>query len=100
MITLGRKEREIDASSLTKQSNRLIALAGVAKEFALLCNYDVNAYFAGHWRQALPRSLLWQTSASQNVTLDTTYIAPSWSWAYDEGKVKTIRTISEWHKNC
>jgi hypothetical protein len=78
---------------LTKQSDRLIGLSGIAKHFALICKMNPNTYFAGHWLVSLPGSLLWErksNSAPPNVDLVSTYVAPSWSWACAEGRAALI----------
>jgi hypothetical protein len=79
---------------LTLQSDRLIALSGVAKHFAYLGDMDVQTYFAGHWHQTLPRSLLWKRRYTSykyiKDDLPVMYIAPSWSWACSEGEIDEI----------
>ncbi|KAH7629615.1 hypothetical protein B0T09DRAFT_401437 [Sordaria sp. MPI-SDFR-AT-0083] len=74
------------ARSLTKQTDKLIALSGIAQatqEF-----YQGATYVGGLWSSLIPKVLLWKTvpqrsdakPASETAT-ESAYIAPSWSWA-------------------
>ncbi|KAI0975793.1 heterokaryon incompatibility protein-domain-containing protein [Xylaria arbuscula] len=67
------------SSNLTKESDRFIALSGIAKTFRELGN---DAYLAGLWKRTLPIDLTWTSGASQgNLTRRSASYAPSWSWA-------------------
>ncbi|KAJ5753781.1 heterokaryon incompatibility protein-domain-containing protein [Penicillium nucicola] len=65
--------------NLTEQSDRLIAMAGIAKAFH---NVTLSTYLAGLWQHTLPADLLWQSNASDGsmVQRQNLYV-PSWSWA-------------------
>ncbi|KAI8669600.1 HET domain-containing protein [Fusarium keratoplasticum] len=68
---------------LTKESDRLAAIAGIASQAQLLLN---DEYLAGLWKRQLPHGLLWklQNMVGQDdliVTRPTKYRGPSWSWA-------------------
>lgn len=74
--------------SLSVQSDKLVALAGIADEFARhVAKFypDKPAqYSAGLWHFDLPRALLWKRSHWHSATLalrPKDYRAPSWSWA-------------------
>ncbi|PMD59555.1 HET-domain-containing protein [Hyaloscypha bicolor E] len=92
------------ACDLTKPKDKLIALSGVANRYAAIHNLNCNTYFAGHWRHALPRSLLWHRSlrhaATENLVLASSapYIAPTWSWASVIGRVVSLCTSQESHR--
>ncbi|KAH7131922.1 heterokaryon incompatibility protein-domain-containing protein [Dendryphion nanum] len=65
---------------LTKPTDRLPALSGIA---SAVQNKTKDMYLAGLWSSDLAEGLLWQPGDEnhKSVTLPTSYIAPSWSWA-------------------
>lgn len=69
------------ALALTKRTDKLPALAGLASEFSRITS--ISPYLAGLWRDDLPRALTWYVSVKTPVSglLPAQYIAPSWSWA-------------------
>lgn len=73
---------------LTKESDRLPAIAGIAKR--IQCFRSGEDYLAGLWKKSLPEDLLWKRSWS--LPLDDpasrkrdTSAAPSWSWVCIQG---------------
>lgn len=66
------------SNELTRITDRLIALAGVAKILSIRTRIR---YVAGHWLYQLPRQLLWMFSGRREVEQTEKYVAPSWSWA-------------------
>ncbi|EPE26258.1 hypothetical protein GLAREA_02170 [Glarea lozoyensis ATCC 20868] len=64
--------------NLTRESDRLPALAGLASRFE---NQSTGKYFAGLWQNDLVRMLLWSLSQSKATCERDFSIAPSWSWA-------------------
>ena len=64
---------------LTKESDRLIAMSGIAKRFQ---EVDGDTYLAGLWRRALHTDLSWHTDTDKGTPFrrNEAY-APSWSWA-------------------
>ena len=62
--------------SLTVQNDRLIAIAGLAREIQGQSGYT---YWAGIWAEYAHMGLSWKTYGLGQVP--TSYIAPSWSWA-------------------
>lgn len=73
--------RQYSAASLTKQSDRLIAISGLAKHFESALG---DQYLAGLWKHDLLRGIGWrQTSGYRKAG----YYAPSWSWASVDGAV-------------
>ncbi|PMD26414.1 HET-domain-containing protein [Hyaloscypha hepaticicola] len=69
---------------LTKEMDRLPALAGLADDFAQMHQDGDCEYLAGIWSSHLPSALLWNSVASR-PRRPQAYRAPSWSWASLEG---------------
>ncbi|KAH9215206.1 heterokaryon incompatibility protein-domain-containing protein [Leptodontidium sp. 2 PMI_412] len=79
----------IDCSKcfLTKGSDKLVAISGIAKEFKLLGG--PGDYLAGLWRNTVLLQMLWHVEPSERVShvaalhdsQPEQYRAPSWSWA-------------------
>jgi hypothetical protein len=77
---------------LTKSSDRLPAIAGVASKFGEILN---SKYLAGLWQIALPADLLWRTDHTiESGQHGSDYRAPSWSWASIDGKIKHYKMRS------
>lgn len=70
---------------LSVESDKLPALAGVAKWYQGLFKDDV--YLAGLWRSHLIDQLLWEISPNSLATRPKAFRAPSWSWASVDGRV-------------
>jgi hypothetical protein len=62
---------------LTKPSDKMFAIAGIAKFFRDITD---DQYLAGWWRSSLLHSLDWRVYEPRHLR-DTLYRAPSWSWA-------------------
>ena len=90
--------------TLTKWTDRLPALSGLAKKFmasdvtavpsqpgqALKFNQlSLGGYLAGLWSATLGKGLYWQVDYTPGKRISTkdTYIAPSWSWASVSGPI-------------
>ncbi|KAG8528312.1 uncharacterized protein KY384_007229 [Bacidia gigantensis] len=78
-------------SNLTRSTDKVIALAGIAAEMALIWK---DEYLAGLWRSCLPEQLLWKVSLESAGTGKDSYArrasyprAPSWSWLSIDGPV-------------
>lgn len=70
-------------------TDKLTALAGIAKEFSGSLG---SRYHAGLWEHALLLQLTWKTRLPRDTTehpctRPITYRGPSWSWASIEGRV-------------
>jgi hypothetical protein len=68
---------------LTKDTDRLVALSGVAGAFSASRGYETSAYIAGMWRDTLELSMFWmpvvyQYERGEQLT-SSHYIAPSFS---------------------
>jgi hypothetical protein len=66
------------AANLTIETDRLVAIAGLAEILQPLLN---DRYEAGLWRSRLHHHLLWAAIEPDYSERSTDYIAPSWSWA-------------------
>lgn len=70
--------------SLTKQTDRLPALSGLAIRSSPI----LGEYLAGLWKHSLISDFLWRINKLEhNIVRPTDYIAPSWSWASVTGPV-------------
>lgn len=64
---------------LTKESDRLIAISGVARKFSEVIG---GRYLAGLWEQGLHTELTWRSDAYLGAAVRPSgFFAPSWSWA-------------------
>ena len=93
--------KDYSPRKLTKNSDRLVALAGVAEEYA---TRESSTYLAGIWAADLPRGLLWQgrevlaktkaqagqRQARLNRKIEQTrhFRPPSWTWACLDGDIE------------
>lgn len=78
---------EYTVCALTRESDRLIAIAGLARlmKLKIRCRY-----VAGLWdNDTLAEQLLWERYDGEMVHTDT-YQAPTWSWASVKGKVSWV----------
>jgi hypothetical protein len=71
---------------LTKRTDRLPALAGVARQLkshaAASSGYRPGRYLAGLWEDTFPWDIMWRTKNEYPLaTPSEYYIAPTWSWA-------------------
>jgi hypothetical protein len=66
---------------LTFQSDRLVAIAGLAQEIQAQSGYT---YWAGIWAEDVHMGLLWRMFGVGKNPMS--YIAPSWSWASLEAR--------------
>ncbi|VUC20080.1 unnamed protein product [Clonostachys rosea] len=63
---------------LTEESDRFIAMSGIAKAFRQVKG---DTYLAGLWKRTLHTDLSWETSACRGTqTRRNRAYAPSWSW--------------------
>lgn len=73
---------EYSYRSLTNQTDKLIALSGIAQLYQTF--FPDAKYVAGIWSTHLPECLLWQAfrrRMKESSRRPPEYIAPSWSWA-------------------
>ena len=69
---------------LSKPTDKLVAISGLAKEFQKLLPNDI--YFSGMWWSTFPLCLCWE-SRGRPIQEDLLE-APSWSWASIDGEIK------------
>jgi hypothetical protein len=70
---------------LTYPSDKLFALAGLAKHFK--SKFGLVDYMAGLWRTRLETQLLWRVQSSGITKRSEIYRAPSWCWASIDGPI-------------
>jgi hypothetical protein len=75
---------EYSKKNLTQESDRLIALYGIAQ--SIKQQYTHDEYVAGMWKKHLLNQLLWMTYTNLKKARPG-YRAPSWSWASVIGKL-------------
>jgi len=75
---------------LTFETDRLIALSGIASE---VYKRTRCGYMAGLWSSQLPVDLLWQ-AMTPLTTRSELYVAPSWSWASMKGHIWLSRHVA------
>ncbi|KAL5328068.1 hypothetical protein ACEPPN_005776 [Leptodophora sp. 'Broadleaf-Isolate-01'] len=66
---------------LTKQTDRLVAISGIARAFERQLK---DFYLCGLWRNNLEMQLCWGVAWGTEPPVETvsdSYVAPSWSWA-------------------
>jgi hypothetical protein len=80
------------SGKLTKGTDRLVALSGIARKLQRLV-IPHDTYLAGLWQQDLPFELLWDVEEPQIPAFCGDYIAPTWSWASRIGAVPCEREI-------
>jgi hypothetical protein len=66
-----------NGGKLTRRSDKLIAISGLAREMQLLIQDD---YHAGLWRGQMETQLLWHVKDTV-LAKPKAYQAPSWTWA-------------------
>ncbi|MCJ1466391.1 hypothetical protein MMC07_005010 [Pseudocyphellaria aurata] len=77
--------KEYTKKSLTKDSDKLVAIAGLATHARRKLSWSEDDYVAGLWRHDLAVDLLWR--AAGVGTKIPIYVAPSWSWASINGEI-------------
>jgi hypothetical protein len=76
--------QEYSDRSLSSSSDKLPAIAGIAKVFEVVTGYS---YIAGLWREDILSGLLWRRGRDSGDTSISDKL-PSWSWARFTGKIK------------
>ena len=78
------------AAKLTKYTDKLIAISGVA---SYLHEFIAADYIAGLWASHLMEQLLWFTT--DRTTPPASYQAPSWSWASINSAVSGVTNLPD-----
>lgn len=75
------------ACQITKMTDRLPAVSGLAAEIASITH---DRYYAGIWKNEVIRGLSWQVVKSSSRVQMSGYLAPSWSWSSLKGGVRFV----------
>ena len=76
---------------LSYSTDKLLAIAGLARQYMTRNRLREADYIAGLWRPALPHALLWRI---EDGRAPTKYRAPTWSWASLDGRVSYSETLA------
>lgn len=76
------------ACELTKESDRLVAIAGVARKLRPIVS---DQYVTGLWASSLPWALSWRAQSYERRQPATAYYSPTFSWAACPGQVELFR---------
>ncbi|KAK7916880.1 hypothetical protein PG985_010488, partial [Apiospora marii] len=76
-------------SVLTYTSDKIPALAGIARYYGTRHRSSFGRYVAGLWENSLPQDLLWYVKNAEGVTRPEVSPEPSWSWASVTGRIDT-----------
>ena len=88
-----RVTRAYSKAALTKASDKIIALAGIATEMESVLN---DNYLAGLWARNLPEQLVWQVVGDKTkISRPSLYRAPSWSWLSIDTAVEPSTTFND-----
>ncbi|CAG7556496.1 unnamed protein product [Fusarium equiseti] len=88
--------RNYTKTRLTKASDRLVALRGIANSISRSFGLSKSDYVGGLWKPYLAHQLLWAREQAQYTNEDiemSSYLAnyfPSWSWASCPGETRFI----------
>jgi hypothetical protein len=79
--------REYTSRTLTKETDILPGIAGLASEFARQMR---DTYCAGLWRKELLLELMWSLDRGLPAPIEgrTQYLSPSWSWPSVRGAIR------------
>jgi hypothetical protein len=92
---------EYTKRDLSFETDKLVAVSGMAKEFALNQGIPFEDYAAGLWKPKLLDGLLWERprldTPEQITTFEraSSYCAPSWSWASVKGRVHWFHRLED-----
>lgn len=80
----------------TRKSDKLIALAGLAREFGEITG-AIGGYLAGLWKERLHQQLGWRANERrESRSRISPYVAPTWSWASLDGPVVSDVMYYDW----
>ncbi|KIM99232.1 hypothetical protein OIDMADRAFT_30852 [Oidiodendron maius Zn] len=79
---------DFSTRNLTKISDKLPSISGIAREFHSV--FNDTTYVAGLWSHDFHRSLVWQ--GAQTTKQVKPYRSPTWSWAACDGPLKWDQT--------
>lgn len=73
---------------LTKESDRLVAIAGVARKLRPIVG---DQYVTGLWANSLPWALTWSATLQERRQPAAAYYSPTFSWAACPARVRMFR---------
>jgi hypothetical protein len=76
---------EYSIRDLTAPEDKLPAIAGLAQYYFDKHGQQLGSYYAGLWKNFLPRSLHWEVISGGLRKVPVPQRAPSWSWAAVDG---------------
>ena len=76
--------RQFSGRKLSRETDRLVALAGLARRFD---NGRLGRYLAGLWENDFLQGLMWMPHTDAPCYRPVDHVAPSWSWASVVGEV-------------
>jgi hypothetical protein len=79
---------------LTYHSDRLSALAGIARQYGTTHKNTLGRYVAGMWENTLVNDLLWLVANGYQSNRPEVCYAPTWSWASVTGGTSTLALTS------
>jgi hypothetical protein len=92
-------------TDLTKPSDRLIALKGIASAMASQFRHSPTDYLAGLWKPSIAAQLLWGRESERYSNADEVLASqlanhfPSWSWASCPGETRFIFLETLWSRS-
>ncbi|KAK4552312.1 hypothetical protein LTR86_010483 [Recurvomyces mirabilis] len=81
-------------TALTKETDRIIAMSGIAMTAQRLAKWKPSGYVAGLWRQEIEVAMLWHLTDAGSRSADM-FVAPSWSWASVRGSME-FTPLEDW----
>ena len=78
-------------TELTNESDRLVAISGIATSIMNLYAFQSDDYIAATWKPCLPEQLLWardENCSHWSKDKGNFDYAPSWSWASCSGRTR------------
>lgn len=82
---------------LTYTSDKLLAIAGLAKQYLSRNRLREDDYLVGMWKPQLPHALLWRVEQGRRPAK---YRAPTWTWASIDGEVKYPEPSTTTRETC
>jgi hypothetical protein len=79
---------------ITKDEDRLVALAGIVKQ---LSDVTQDEFFAGFWKSRFLQELCWGIYTTHGARRSSLWVAPTWSWAsYTSSVFDAASSCEKW----
>ncbi|RVX72330.1 hypothetical protein B0A52_04535 [Exophiala mesophila] len=82
---------------LSYSSDKLLAMAGLARQYMARNRLREDDYLVGMWKSQLPQALLWRVHRGRRPTR---YRAPTWTWASIDGEVNYPEPAQGQRETC